>query len=197
MTLVGLTGGIASGKSTVARMFSELGARVIDVDALAHRVMEPGRRAYKEVLERFGDDVRDAGGDIDREKLGRMVFSDESARKALEHITHPMIGAEILKEIGALRAQGEKNIIVEAPLLVEAGMHAWLRPFIVVSVDEETQIDRLIRRNGYSREEALRRVRAQMPIDKKTALADYTIDNSGDLDLTRSQVRSIWERIKE
>jgi len=197
MKLLGLTGGIASGKSSVARMFSELGARLIDLDKLARRVTEPGARAYDEIVEHFGDTILDARGVINREKLGSLVFSDEKARKKLEEITHPKIGEELFKEIQKLREIGERCVLVEAPLLVEAGMHHWLKPFIVVTASRENQISRLRKRNGLTRKEALKRISSQMPLEEKAKLADYTIDNSGTLKETRHQVRAIWEKFQE
>lgn len=195
MKLAGLTGGIASGKSTVARMFSDMGARIIDADALAHRVIGPGHRAYEEIIARFGRAVLNDRGQIDRETLGRIVFSDEKARKELERMTHPRIGEEILKEIRISEEKGDSHVLVEAPLLVEAGMHSWLKPFIVVSVPPEVQIDRLMMRNGLTQEEAVRRVRSQMPLEEKAGLADFVIDNSGSLERTRRQVEAVWGRV--
>jgi dephospho-CoA kinase len=124
-------------------MFSKLGARIIDLDKLARRVTERGARAYDDIVEHFGDAILDARGCINREKLGSLVFSDKKARKKLEEITHPKIGEELFKEIQKLRESGEKCVLVEAPLLIEAGMHHWLKPFIVVTAKRENQISRL------------------------------------------------------
>ncbi len=201
MKLIGLTGGVASGKSTVAQMFSDLGAKVIDTDTIARKVVEPGLQAYQDIVEYFGNTILDKHGIINREKLGALVFSDEKARKKLEEITHPRIGDELQKEIQKFHRAPTKGgsetkiLLIEAPLLVEAGMHSWLRPFIVVYASMDIQIERLVKRNGLSKEDAVKRILSQIPLKEKAKLADYTVDNSGTLDNTRHQVYVIWEEV--
>lgn len=195
--IIGLTGNIASGKSSVAQMFEKLGARIIDADLVARAVVEPNRPAWNEIRDTFGAEVLNPDGTIDREKLGEIVFNDEEKRKALNEITHPRIIEEIKGLIERSRDEGVKVTIIEAALIVEKG--GWLRDIIdnliVVSASEDSRIERLMYRNGYSREEALSRIRSQMPSAEKEKHGDFIIDNSTSLEDTGSQVISIWEKI--
>lgn len=195
--IIGLTGNIASGKSSVAQMFEKLGARIIDADLVARAVVEPNRPAWNEIRDTFGAEVLNPDGTIDREKLGEIVFNDEEKRKALNEITHPRIIEEIKGLIERSRDEGVNVTIIEAALIVEKG--GWLRDIIdnliVVSASEDSRIERLMSRNGYSREEALSRIRSQMPSAEKEKHGDFIIDNSTSLEDTESQVISIWEKI--
>lgn len=195
--MIGLTGNIACGKSVVARMFEELGAKIIDADRIARLVVEPGEPAWKEIVEKFGEGILNTDRTIDRNKLGEIVFNDDEKREELNRITHPRIIERIKERIEEYRGEKAKVVMIEAALIVEkGGMRPLINDLIVVTADEETQIKRLIERSGLSREEAFSRIRSQMPISEKVKHATYVIDNSGSLGHTRRQVEEIWERIK-
>ncbi len=193
--VIGLTGGIASGKSTVAAMLRELGAPVVDADLLARQVVAPGSPALAEIAARFGNGVLTAAGELDRKKLGDIVFGDPAARKALEAITHPRIAAASQQEIARHAAAGAAVVIYEAALIVENRLHEAMAGLIVVSVPEDDQRSRLTSRDGIDRAAAEMRIRAQLPLADKRAVATWVIDNGGTLDETRAQVRRVWEEI--
>lgn len=196
MKIIGLTGNIACGKSVVAGMFRELGASVIDADQVARLVVEPGQPAWKEIVERFGEGVLNPDGTINRRRLGEIVFRDAEKREELNRITHPRIIEKIRELIEEHRKEGARVVIVEATLIVEkGGMKPIIGDLIVVTADEETQVMRLTQRVGLSREEALLRIKSQMPVSEKVKHATYVIDNSGDLEKTREQVKRVWEMI--
>jgi len=194
---VGLTGGIASGKSTVAGFLSELGAYLVDADRISHELLAPGGRAVEAVVSRFGTDVLAEDGRIDRELLGRLVFADPDARHALEAIVHPAIREEMTRLVEAYRQtdEGSPVAVVDAALLVETGRHRTLDRLIVLRCGREVQIERLTRRGGLTREEAEARLDAQAPLAEKLAVADYVIDTETDLDETRRQTERVWEQI--
>jgi dephospho-CoA kinase len=192
---VGLTGGIGSGKSTVARMLAELGAKVVDADALARRVVEPGEPAWRDIVAEFGEDVLLPDRTIDRKKLGDVVFGDETKRRRLNAITHPRIAAASQAEIGAHRAAGAPIVIYEAALLVENGIHRGLDGLIVVSASPETQLGRLVARDGIGENAARSRIAAQLPPEQKIAAATHVVDNSGSLEATRRQVEAVWRQL--
>lgn len=190
---VGLTGGIASGKSTVLAFFKACGAATVDADVIARQVVEPGTVGLKRIEEHFGKAYVRADGRLDREKLGRLIFSDTEKRKALNDLLHPLIRAEIERQMAQLERQTpERPVIADIPLLVENGLTDWFRRMIVVYVPEEIQLRRLMRRNGWSEQEAKQRIAAQMPLKEKKKYADYVIDNSGSLENTKQQVERIW-----
>ncbi len=196
MKVIGLTGGVACGKSFVASMFRELGANIIDADQVARLVVEPGQPAWKEIVERFGEVVLNSDGTINRNQLGGIVFGDEEKREELNRITHPRIIGKIKELIEEHRNEGAGVVIVEAALIVEkGGMKPIISDLIVVTADEETQIKRLTQGVGLSREKALLRIKSQMPISEKIKHATHVIDNSGNLETTRKHVKEIWERI--
>jgi dephospho-CoA kinase len=197
MRVVGLTGGIASGKSTVARMLADLGAQIVDADQVARQVVEPGEPAYEEIVAAFGKEVLlpDGQGMIDRKKLGAMVFADPEKRKRLNAITHPRIAAETQKRLMALGAAGQRVAVYEAALLVENGVHRGLGGLIVVACSEMEQITRIMRRDNLSQEEAVQRVRAQAPLSDKVAVATWVIDTNGSLEATKKQVEKVWAEI--
>lgn len=193
MKVIGLTGGIASGKSTVARMLERLGADVIDADQLARQVVMPGEPACDEIVSVFGREILQPDGSIDRQKLGRIVFADPEARKRLEEITHPAIGCRAEEMLAALRTAGRDVVIYMAALLIEAGVTSRVDEVWVVYVDGETQLERLMGRDGMSRAEALARIGAQMPMEEKARRGVVVIDNSGDLAHTERQVAAAWK----
>ncbi len=193
--VIGLTGGIASGKSTVAAMFRELGAPIVDADELAREVVEPGMPALAEIAERFGEDMLDADGRLDRKRMGQRVFSDASARAALNAITHPRIAEASRARLGELRAAGQKVALYEAALLVENQIHRGLDGTIVVAAPEEVQIDRVCRRDQIDPEAARARLSAQLPLAAKIAAADWVVDNGGSVEETREQVERVWREV--
>ncbi|XP_078722009.1 dephospho-CoA kinase domain-containing protein [Lampetra fluviatilis] len=189
MFLVGLTGGIASGKSTVASIFRELGCPVIDADEIARLVVEPGRPALKKIVEFFGEEVLHSDGRLNREKLGAIIFAEPQKRRLLNSITHPDIRRHMLKQILWHFVRGYHYVILDVPLLFEnKTMSRFIKHSIVVYCDPESQLSRLMQRNSLSRHEAELRVRAQIPLDQKRLLADHVIDNCGEREATRRQV---------
>ncbi len=195
---VGLTGGIASGKSTVARMFADLGVPVIDTDVIAREVVAPGMPALDEIRSRFGDQAFDRSDRLDRAALRAMIFQDDDARRDLEAILHPRIGAETRRQADA--AGGAYQVIV-VPLLVDSALREFVDRVLVVDCNEETQIERLLARDAESREQARRILAAQASREERLAIADDVIDNSSDLASLRNRVgeldlsyRSLAER---
>jgi dephospho-CoA kinase len=196
MKRMGLTGGIASGKSAVAGMLRELGFHVIDADELAHAVMEPGRAAYDETVREFGEGVLTADGRIDRKKLGAVVFADPAKLKRLNSITHPRVEAEMAQQFSEWEKDGVKDAaFVEAALLVEAGYQKNLDGLVVAWCRPEQQVERLKAR-GLSEVEARRRIAAQMPTEEKLKYATETIDCSVPKDATRRQVAELAEKLR-
>jgi dephospho-CoA kinase len=196
MLIVGLTGGIASGKSTVAGFFREAGAYVIDADTIVHQVMAPAGAAWQAIVDAFGEDVLCADQRIDRKKLGALVFADGGRRLELERIVHPHVRAGIKTEIARIRIEAPRALVVEdIPLLLETGMHQGLAEIIVVYVPESIQLQRLMQRDGLDRQAGLARIRAQISMEEKKRLATLIIDNSGSLAQTREQFQRIYHRL--
>src|SRR5919204_3123206 len=191
MDVIGLTGGIASGKSTVAGMLRELGVTVIDADEAARAVVAPGTPGLRAVVEAFGPEVLD-GDRLDRWKLGAIIFADEAARRRLEAITHPLIRAWMAERQREAEERGEERVVLDIPLLYENGLDRGLKAVMVVYAPAEVEMERLMARNGFGREEAARRLATQLPIEEKKALAAYVIDNSGNREQTLEQVRRVW-----
>jgi dephospho-CoA kinase len=196
--LVGLTGGIATGKSVVASMLEELGAPLIDFDVLSRRVVEPDKPAWRDIVSFFGEQVLADDRTLDREKLGEIVFRDLEKRKKLESFTHPRIGEEFMAEVLTIRGRDPEAIIqVGIPLLIETNMQFMFDHLVVVYVPREIQLARLMARDGLDGEAAEARLRAQMPPDEKLDYADSIIDNTGSLEDTRRQVKDLWDRLRE
>jgi len=195
MRLFGLTGGIGSGKSTVARRFRERGLPVIDADDLARRAVASGTDGLRRVVERFGNDVLGADGALDRKKLARIVFTDEDSRRALNGIVHPVVGMLAAESARELEARGEPLACYEVPLLFEGGLEAALRPVVVVFAPVEQQVARTVARDGCSEEEARARIRAQMSLAEKAARADYVVENSGSLQHALASADEVLDRI--
>jgi len=193
--IIGLTGGIASGKSTVARMLAELGAPVVDADALARRVVEPGQPAFDDIVAEYGRDVLLPDGAIDRKKLADIVFGDDARRRRLNVITHPRIAAASRAEVAAHAAAGANVVIYEAALLVENGIHRTLDGLIVVACSPEEQLRRLMARDGLDEAAARARIAAQLPLAEKLAAATFVVDTSGPFDDTRRQVERVWRTL--
>jgi len=193
--LVGLTGGIASGKSTVAEMFRRLGAVVIDADVLAREVVERGEPALAAIVGEFGD-VLAPDGSLDRKRVGALVFADPERRKRLEAITHPAIRERLAGRLQALTARGFDGVVMfDAPVMIETGGHRLMDRLVVVVTDERTQLARLIDRDHFDDEAARHRVASQLPLAEKAKLADYVIDNSGDRAQTEGAVRRVYEAL--
>lgn len=197
MIVIGLTGGIASGKSTVASMLRELGAPIVDADLLAREVVEPGRPALAEIVDRFGPDMLDADGRLDRKRLGEHVFSDPKARAALNAIVHPQIAIASRAALAELGSAGNPVALYEAALLVENQIHRGLDGLIVVSAPEPVQVERLCQRDSIDEAAARSRLAAQLPLAAKLAVADWVVDNGASREHTRAQVESIWREVQD
>lgn len=191
-----LTGGIASGKSTVARHWRSLGLPVVDADELSRRVVAPGTPGLAAIVERFGPSVIDDGGALDRGALGRIVFGNPAARRDLEAIVHPRVQQAAAEELARIAATGRELACYEVPLLFETGQQDAYRPVVVVAVDEATQLERAMQRDGLGAGEARARIAAQMPLAEKVARADYVIDNSGPIPSTLESARRVLEAIR-
>jgi dephospho-CoA kinase len=197
MLIVGLTGGIASGKTTVSGIFKAAGVHVLEADQIARQVVMPGRPAWHEIVAYFGPSVLKADKSIDRKGLGAIVFNDAEKRKKLESFVHPWVRHDLDAETARIAlSQPEALVVQDIPLLLETGMHQRLAEIIVVYVPEEIQIERLMKRDGIERAEALIRVRSQMPIEKKKQQATIVIDNSGSLAQTRKQALHVLQRLE-
>jgi len=194
--VIGLTGGICTGKSTVGRMFEELGARLIDADELAHEAIRKGTNAHQEITATFGPVIVAADGEIDRQKLGPIVFKDADLRRRLETIIHPEVFRMFEEQRDRiLSAEGDVLILFSAALLIETGYHSRMDRVIVVYAPEEEQLHRLIQRNNLSPAQALERIKAQISIEAKKPMADHVIDNSGSLADTRRQVETLLPKL--
>jgi len=196
--IIGLTGGIVGGKSTAASMFKDLGVKIVDVDKIGHSVILPHRPAWKKIIRLFGKDFLRNDLTINRRKLGKIVFTNQTFLKKLNEITHPEIIKLIKKEINLARNKTynqEKILIIDAALIYEAKMDRLMDKTIVVYINEDEQVKRLIRRNNLSKEEALQRIKSQIPMKEKVKMADYVIDNSSSLGKTKKQVEKIWEEL--
>ena len=195
MLRLGLTGGIASGKSAVAAMLRELGFSVLDADSLAHKIIEPGQPAYEEVLREFGSAITDSQGRVDRAKLGALVFADRGKLDRLNAIVHPRVAEAVLRQFDRWQREGTRDAaFVEAALLIESGIHQHLDGLVVAWCRPEQQLERLAAR-GLSEEEAQRRIAAQMPVEEKLRYATEKIDCSGALEQTREQVRALAAKL--
>lgn len=191
--LVGLTGGIGSGKSTVSAILRTLGAVVIDADVLAREVVTPGEPVLARIASEFGPGVLRADGTLDRKALGAIVFADPDKRKRLEAITHPAIREHFARRLAELAAHGFHGLaFFDAPVMIESGHYTTMDRLVVVVADEGAQLARLIDRDGCSRDEAAQKIRSQMPLSEKAKLADYVIDNSGDRAATEKQVKRVY-----
>jgi dephospho-CoA kinase len=194
--VVGLTGGIASGKTTVSQMFADLGIPVVDADDLAREVVEPGTPGLRQIVEEFGEDVLDEAGQLDRKKVADLVFGDDEARETLNAILHPRIGAAGAEHVAKYDDHPAPYVIYEAALLVETGAHKAFPALVVVSADESVQRLRLIARDGFSVSEANARIESQLPLADKIAYADFVVTNNGDLESTRRQVQEVHEHLQ-
>ncbi len=195
--LLGITGGVASGKTTVVDMLAELGAAVIDFDILARQVVEPDQPAWKEIVSYFGEQVLQENRELDRKKLSRIVFQDKQKRKKLEGFIHPRTLEEFIKQVADITQKTPGAIIqADVPLLIELNWQYLFHKIVVVSVSPEKQIERLIKRDNISPEEAHNILSAQLPIDEKAGYADFVIDNGDSLQETKTQVEKLWQELQ-
>ncbi|XP_054624948.1 dephospho-CoA kinase domain-containing protein [Dunckerocampus dactyliophorus] len=198
MYLVGLTGGIASGKSTVSSMLRDLGCPIIDADVVARKIVEPHTAAHSRIVFHFGHEVLLESGEIDRTKLGRLIFADEGKRKLLNSITHPEIHKEMIKQIVFYFLRGYRYVVLDVPLLFETRrLTKFLNHTVVVYCDPATQLARLMQRDGLTQEEAEQRLAAQMPLNEKRGLASHVIENSGTREDTHRQVLRLHTKLED
>lgn len=196
MLSVGLTGGIGSGKSTIAAMFRDKGAYIIDFDLLAHEVQNPGQPAWKGIIDRFGRDILDESGRINRARLADIVFEDEEKLAMLNGIVHPAVfdaWAARLREIES--AKPDAIVLSDVPLLIEAGVKHLFDLIILVYIPPEEQLQRIMMRNGYSADEAKKRLSSQMPIDEKLDQVDIVINNQSSPESAKKRVDEVWEEL--
>jgi dephospho-CoA kinase len=197
MHLFGLTGGIASGKSVVAARFRARGVPVLDADALAREVVAKGSDGLAEVVTAFGAEVLAPGGDLDRKRVADIVFHDAAARAKLNAIIHPRVGALSMQRAAELGARGEPLVCYEAALLVENGMYEMLRPLVVVSAPEDVQVARAVLRDSAKEDDVRARIRAQLPLARKVAVADVVVDNTGSLADLEASADDALDRVCE
>lgn len=193
MKVIGLTGGIASGKSTVSKYLHQKGAVILDADAIAHELTEPGGSLYNAYLAHFGSSVLLPDGHINRSAVGKCVFETPNEKQWLDSVSHPLIRQEIERQLLAKKKEQPPLIVLDVPLLFETGWDKMAEENCLVCVDETVQLERLIRRDGYSKEEAAARIRTQMPLREKMKRADHLIDNNGSLSSTLRQVDILWK----
>ncbi len=196
MRVFGLTGGVASGKGVVAAQFRRRGVPVIDADVLAREVVEPGTRGLQQIVAGFGNGVLNDAGHLDRKRLAALVFGDDAALRRLNAIVHPRVAERLAEQLQQLEAEGQRWVCYEVPLLFENGLQARFRPVVLVAARPEVQVRRAMARDGWSEEEARARIAAQMPLDEKRALADYVIDNGGELNDTLDRADRVLEAIE-
>lgn len=192
--IIGLTGSIASGKSTVSQMLKELGYPIVDADLVARQVVEPGSETLEKISEAFGEAVILPDGTLDRKKVGDLIFNSPESRKQLNDIIHPAIRKEMLRQRAAYVAEGHKVVIMDIPLLFESQLQHLADKILVVSVTEENQLKRLIKRNGLAENEAAARISSQLPMAVKEEGADAVIYNNGTIEDTKWQLNSILEK---
>jgi len=198
MLIVGLTGGIATGKSTVAEMFVSLGAYIVDTDRISRQIVEPGSAGLQQVVDCFGREILAADNSLDRKKLGAVVFSSPEKRKMLEALLHPRIFEEKNRQIEAIRSKDSHAIVlVDVPLLIEVGGHIHMDGVVLVYASPQVQLARIMARDNLTSEEAVSRIAAQMRIDDKVQYADYVIHNEGHLEETRNAVADVFQQLRK
>jgi dephospho-CoA kinase len=190
-TIIGLTGGIASGKSTVSNMVKNLGVTVIDADVEARLAVEKGEPAYNQIIQHFGEEILLEDGSINRSKLGEIIFNDEKERMVLNRIVHPAVRERMEQKKAAAIRNGEKVIVLDIPLLFESKLTEMIDQIVLVYVDEDIQLKRLMERNRFSAEEALARIRSQLPLKEKKEHSDFVINNNGSIEQTKEQLDHI------
>jgi dephospho-CoA kinase len=197
MIVVGLTGGVATGKTTVAKMFKQCGAAVIDADQLAHDVVKPGKPAWRQIVKSFGKAVLKPDRTLNRRELGALVFGNRAKLRQLERIIHPRVAREQQRLVRRIAKRNPHTVVIyEVPLLFEAGVDKRVDTTIVVTADRDTQIERLKKRNGFSRAEAIRRIRSQMPLAKKIQRADQVLNGTFPRPSLRKQVGQLFKNLR-
>ena len=194
MILVGITGGIGSGKSTVARLLADRGAVVVDADELARQALEPGTRAYERVCGLFGEQVVNEDGTLNRAEIASIVFADQEKRRALESITHPEV-FRLLAQTVELYRDSDEVVVFDAPLIIETGFHEACDVVVVVSASEERRVERLVESRGMTPAEASVRMASQVGEDERAKVADVVIDNDGDLAALEKRVGELWQEL--
>jgi len=199
MLVIGLTGGIASGKSAVSHLFASHGIPIVDADILARRVVEPGTSPYAQIVATFGREVllKDGSQGLDRPKLGEIVFNDERKRKLLNAIVHPAVRWEMIWDVARYWLAGHKICILDVPLLIESGIWKWVAKVVVVYCSRDIQLQRLVQRDGSTQAAALARLNSQLPLASKLEYSDHVIDNSGSLQDLDGQVASLVHRFQK
>jgi dephospho-CoA kinase len=195
MKIIGLTGGIGSGKSTVARFLAELGAVVIDLDRVGHEALKPEGKAWQQVVNAFGKGILAPGGEIDRTKLGEIVFKNREALRRLNGIIHPVIDGIVAEKIAAYRRKGVKVLVLEAAAMIESGKTAQVEEIWATVASEDTVLGRLRERSGYSQEKSRARINAQLSNEERIKKADVVIDTDGTLDELKARVRVEWQKL--
>jgi dephospho-CoA kinase len=196
MLNVALTGNVASGKSSVARLFRDWGATVLDADAIVHELQRPGTPVFQAIVRRFGADVIGPDGSLDRSRLGRRVFADPQERRALEAIVHPAVAAERERQMQQARRRGDAIVISDIPLLFEVMDPGAFDAVVLVDAPPAIRLDRLMARNGLDRESALAMITAQQPADAKRARSSHVIDNDGDFELLERRAEAVWSDLE-
>jgi dephospho-CoA kinase len=198
MLIVGLTGGIASGKSLVTRVLRELGAHVIDADKIVHDLLSSGQDACNEVIGHFGTGIRLSDGSIDRRMLGDIIFNDPGERAWLNNCIHPRVFEAYNRQVRhIIERQPEAIVVMDAALLIETGYHKKVDKLIVVYATQQDQVRRLMERDRFTLEQALARISSQMPLDEKRKYADYVIDNTGTREASEQQTRELFEKLRQ
>lgn len=195
MQIIGLTGGIASGKSTVSSILKELGASVIDADILSRKVVSKGENAYNNIVKSFGRSILLDNGEIDRKRLGGIVFSDKQKLELLNSITHPQIIEEVKQQLERLKESNTRVIVIDAAILIEMGLHLLTDEIWLVIVNKQTQIKRLMLRDNFQYNEAMSRINSQLGNDEKIKYADVVIDNNKSLEDVRKQIEELWNKL--
>lgn len=190
--ILGLTGSFGSGKTIVAKIFRTYGAKIIDADTIAHKLLKPQNKIYKKIISTFDESIVAKNKTIDREKLAYLVFNNKALLKKLNRITHPEI-IRIMK--GQIKKSSKKTIILDAPLLIEAGLKKWVDKLIVVKIKRKNQIERILKKSNLTKQEILRRIKSQLPLQDKVRRADFVIDNNGTLKSTKRQVEQIRRQL--
>lgn len=195
--IIGLTGGIATGKSTADKFFERKGIPIIDTDQIAHHIYDPGKIAWQEIKDEFGEQVVNFDQTINRQVLGKIVFSDPDKMQKLNHITHPQVLIEVRNKITEFEKVDTPIVVLDVPLLYESGYENLCDQVIVITLPEKLQIKRLIKRNNLNYEEALKRINSQMPLAQKAKLADYVVDNSGSVNDLEDKLVEVLTKIEE
>jgi len=197
MVVAGLTGGIATGKSTVSKMLASMGANIIDADRIAFDVVTKDKPAWRKIIDNFGENILYPDGEIDRKKLGDIIFNSQEKKLMLNSIVHPEVFSEMARMVKELSNNPSAIIILDVPLLIESGMNKGIKDVLLVYTPESIQLARLMQRDGINKKAAMSKIRSQMPIDKKLEYATFIIDNSSSLDMTAIHTKKAFDTLKE